>query len=164
MGTGTVAVQGVSTNIVTGTAQNSTSGTSIDFPSIPSWVRRITINFYENSTNGSSNRLVQIGTSSGITTSGYLSSGGYGGGATSSTTGFLIWIDSASYALTGQMVLTLLTNNTWISSHTGRVSNGQCAFGGGSSSSLGAALDRIRITTVNGTDVFDGGTINIMYE
>ena len=25
-------------------------------------------------------------------------------------------------------------------------------------------LDRIRITTVNGTDTFDAGTINILYE
>jgi hypothetical protein len=27
-----------------------------------------------------------------------------------------------------------------------------------------ATLDRVRITTVNGTDTFDAGTINILYE
>jgi len=32
------------------------------------------------------------------------------------------------------------------------------------SKTLSAQLDRIRITTVNGTDTFDAGSINIMYE
>jgi hypothetical protein len=32
------------------------------------------------------------------------------------------------------------------------------------SKTLSGALDRIRITTVNGTDTFDAGTINILYE
>jgi hypothetical protein len=35
-------------------------------------------------------------------------------------------------------------------------------FGGGKS--LSATLDRVRITTVNGTDTFDAGSINILYE
>ena len=30
--------------------------------------------------------------------------------------------------------------------------------------SLGGTLDRVRITTANGTDAFDAGTINILYE
>ena len=29
---------------------------------------------------------------------------------------------------------------------------------------LGATLDRVRITTTNGTDTFDAGSINILYE
>jgi hypothetical protein len=29
---------------------------------------------------------------------------------------------------------------------------------------LGGAMDRVRITSTNGTDTFDGGTVNIMYE
>jgi len=29
---------------------------------------------------------------------------------------------------------------------------------------LSATLDRIRLTTVNGTDTFDAGSVNIMYE
>jgi hypothetical protein len=160
---GTSGVLDNSGAFIAGTAVASTSGTSIDFTSIPSWVKRITISFNENSTNGSSNRLVQIGTSSGVTTSGYISSGGYGGGTTSSTAGFVVWIDVASYALSGQMVLTLLGSNLWIASHTGKVSTGQCAFGGGSVT-LGGALDRVRITNVNGTDTFDAGSINILYE
>jgi hypothetical protein len=30
--------------------------------------------------------------------------------------------------------------------------------------SLGGTLDRVRITAANGTDTFDAGTINIIYE
>jgi hypothetical protein len=148
--------------LISGTAVASTSGTSIDFTGIPSWAKRVTVMFNENSTNGSSNRLVQIGSGS-VTTTGYISSGGYGGGATSSTAGFVVWIDVASYALSGQMVFTLLASNLWVASHVGKVSTGQCAFGGGSVT-LGGALDRERITTVNGTDAFDAGSINILYE
>ena len=29
---------------------------------------------------------------------------------------------------------------------------------------LSGALDRVRVTTVNGTDTFDAGSINILYE
>jgi hypothetical protein len=36
-------------------------------------------------------------------------------------------------------------------------------FGGGGKT-LSGTLDRVRITTVNGTDTFDAGTINILYE
>jgi len=62
-GTGNVVVNGVNSSIVSGTAVASTSGTSIDFTSIPSWVKRITVMFNGVSTNGSSNLLVQLGTS-----------------------------------------------------------------------------------------------------
>jgi hypothetical protein len=159
---GVTTNNGVVLGITRGTAVASTSGTSIDFTGIPSWVKRITVMFNGVSGNASSNLLVQIGSGS-VTTTGYISSGGYGGGATSSTAGFVVWIDVASYALSGQMVFTLLASNLWVASHVGKVSTGQCAFGGGSVT-LGGALDRVRITTVNGTDAFDAGSINIMYE
>jgi hypothetical protein len=37
-------------------------------------------------------------------------------------------------------------------------------FSSSGTKSLSATLDRIRITTVNGTDTFDAGSINILYE
>ena len=39
----------------------------------------------------------------------------------------------------------------------------RCVATNGSKTTSGA-LDRVRITTVNGTDTFDAGSINIMYE
>jgi len=55
--------------IVSGTAVASTSGTSIDFTSIPSWVKRVTVMFAGVSTNGTGSYLIQIGDSGGIETS-----------------------------------------------------------------------------------------------
>jgi hypothetical protein len=51
----------------------------------------------------------------------------------------------------------------WVSSHTYRQLSTNALFGGGTVT-LGGTLDRVRITTVNGTDTFDAGTINILYE
>ncbi len=149
--------------IVQGTAVNTTSGTSIDFTGIPSWVKRITVLINGVSTNGSSIVLVQTGAGS-VTTSGYLGSGTYG--ATSNfTTGFAVGNSgSPAYARYGAMVLLNLSGNTWVASYAGGLS-GVAEFGcGGGNVTLGGTLDRVRITTVNGTDTFDAGSINILYE
>ena len=162
-GTGTVAVQGVSTNIVSGTAVASTSGTSIDFTSIPSWVKRITVMFNGVSTNGTSNFLIQLGTSSGIETSGYVGTI-QGGTSTSFSAAFIVQTNIASSdVVQGSCVISNLSANTW--TQTGLFSNA----GGGlrymaGSKTLSTTLDRIRITTANGTDTFDAGSINILYE
>jgi len=149
------------------TAQASTSGTSIDFTSIPSWAKRITVMFSGVSTSSTSNIQIQLGTSGGVVSSGYLSTsvgtGSGGTGGNSYTTGFGMRNDDASYVLSGHMVITLLGSNIWISSHTGKVSTAVVLLGGGSVT-LGGTLDRVRITTVNGTDTFDAGSINILYE
>lgn len=42
--------------------------------------------------------------------------------------------------------------------------NGGTSFFAGNSPALAGALDRVRITTVNGTDTFDAGSVNILYE
>jgi hypothetical protein len=150
--------------ITSGTAVASTSGTSIDFTSIPSWVKKITVMFSGVSTNGSSNILVQLGTSGGVIATGYTASSSSGAsavGTTSVTTGFNIRTGAASDTLYGSMVITNITSNTWVSSH----SIGSALFYvGGGSIPLGGVLDRVRITTVNGTDTFDAGSINILYE
>jgi hypothetical protein len=158
----------LSNTIITSmTAQASTSGTSIDFTGIPSWVKRVTVIFNEVSTNGTSGTLIQIGTSSGVVSSGYVSdsvgTGSGGTGGDSYTTGFGIRNDSASYVLSGHMVITLLGSNIWISSHTGKVSTAVTTFGGGSVT-LGGTLNQIRFITANNTDTFDAGSINILYE
>ena len=156
-----------SDNIVSGTAQASTSGTSIDFTGIPSWVKRITVMLNGVSTNGASVLQVQLGAGS-VTTTGYaVSSGYYGAGQTGSTatSGFVFssWSSSANL-MTGMFTFCLLGSNTWIG--TGIfVPEGQAYQSTTSGKiALSGTLDRIRITTVNGTDTFDAGTINILYE
>lgn len=158
-------IQGI---IKQGTAVASTSGTAIDFTSIPSWVKRITVMFNGVSTNGTSLVQVQIGSGS-FTTSGY--SGGYTSqGATNTVTGgnlsagFICTGGAATVIAFGQMTLFNITGNTWgATSLIGR-SEAAATLTMGGSLALSGTLDRVRITTVNGTDTFDAGSINILYE
>jgi hypothetical protein len=155
--------------IAAGTAVASTSGTSIDFTSIPSWVKRITVMFNGVSTNGTSNIQLQIGAGS-VTTSGYASScvGGSTGNSLSgatSTSGFLFVQElSAAFLNNGQAVLTLMGSNLWVMSSVSTTSTAASGVIGSGNITLGGTLDRVRITTVNGTDTFDAGSINILYE
>jgi hypothetical protein len=165
---GTTGITGAPLN--SGTAVASTSGTSIDFTDIPSWVKRITVIFSGVSVSGTSHWLVQLGDSGGIENTGYTSSAFIiattGSNGVNSTAGYVIFDDNATYAFSGKMIIDNVTSNTWVSSHTlgsGTSLTGLSGFGGGSKT-LSATLDRIRITTVNGTDTFDAGTINIIYE
>ncbi len=165
-GTGNVVVAGINSAIVSGTSQASTSGTSIDFTGIPSWVKRITVMFNGVSTNGTSNYLVQIGDGS-VNTTGYSSVGtgmdGTGVSITAYTTGFGVRSTVATYVISGQIVLTLVTSNTWVASGVLSTSL-PLTFTTSGTKALSSTLDRVRITTVNGTDTFDAGSINILYE
>lgn len=154
--------------LVHATAVASTSGTSIDFTGIPSWVKRVTVMFAGVSTTGTSNTMLQLGTSGGITASGYLGASGFsstGSGGTSFTTGFGLGT-STSAATTFHAVMTVanVTGNTWVASVAGGYSNASASLQGGGSVTLSGTLDRVRLTTVAGTDTFDAGTVNIMWE
>jgi len=151
------------------TAQNSTSGTSIDFTGIPTGVKRVTVMFNGVSTNGTSVYQVQIGSGS-VTTTGYKSVASYISASSplaNSYSSGLAFVNSvaAIYNYSGTLTLTLINSNTW--SYTSMVSIdalNAIFMSSGVSPSLGGILDRIRITTVNGTDTFDAGSINILYE
>lgn len=166
-GTGTTVVNGVNGSIVSGTAVASTSGTSIDFTSIPSWAKRVTVIFANVSTNSTSNLICRIGNGS-IVSSGYASGAarlGSSGAVSTSTAGYLLTADNgASLSYQGQIVISNISGNSWVaSSILVRSDDGFTNIGSGSLT-LGGVLDRVRITTVNGTDAFDAGTINILYE
>ena len=154
--------------INTATAQNSTSGTSIDFTGIPSGVKRITVMFSGVSTNGAADPLVQIGSGS-FTTSGYSSVASYVATPTATSTatatnGFNIRDSNSSGTRNGTMVITNVSGNIWVSSHVlCDLPNGTSNMGAGGVT-LSGTLDRVRITTANGTDTFDAGSINILYE
>jgi hypothetical protein len=154
-----------------GTPQASTSGVSIDFTSVPSWVRRITICFVGVSVSGTSNPVIQIGDSGGVEATGYLGSSAGGGngvspGVVSYTTGYGINSADAAAVLHGAIVLTLVnsTTNTWTAHGTLGSSNTAGFFTVAGSKSLSATLDRVRITTVGGVNTFDAGSINIQYD
>jgi len=161
------AATGTLSPLVSATAVTA-SGTSIDFTSIPSWVKRITVMFQGVSTNGSSNWLIQIGAGS-VTTTGYT---GYsvntsasalgGGGITTSIAS--VRGAGATDVCSGLITISTLGNNIWAAHGmvgSNANNNGYMTAGG---ITLGGTLDRVRITTANGTDTFDAGSINIMYE
>ncbi len=148
-----------------GTAVATTSGTSHDFTGIPSWVKRITVIFNGVSTNGSTNLLIQVGAGS-FVTSGYVSTASINSTNVTATAGFLATASIINTnVLSGSVVLAHIGSNTWVisasfGSSVGtvgvQVSTGVLAVGG--------TLDRLRLTTVSGSEVFDAGSINILYE
>ncbi len=154
---------------VLGTEAASTSGTTVDFTGIPSWATKIIIQFVGVSTNGSSSLLIQIGHSGGIENSGYLGSSvqadAGGNSAANATAGFGIVQSNAASVQHGSVMLTLedSTQFTWVASGVLGRSDAAIVTLVAGSKSLSAALDRVRVTTSNGTDAFDAGAINILY-
>jgi hypothetical protein len=160
---------GVSGTLVQGTAVASTSGTSIDFTGIPSWVKRITVMFQGVSTSGTSDWLIQLGDSGGIENTGYLGTGASiqaGTGETLYTAGIGIRSGSAATVANGAVNIfqIISSSNTWVAQGVIGQSNSARMLLIGSGKSLSDTLTQVRITTVNGTDTFDAGTINIQYE
>jgi hypothetical protein len=124
------------------------------------------------SISGTSNYLLQIGSGSVLTTGYDSAASSFNDQNVGSTIGFILTAGNLVVAstLSGVVVLAGInpSTNTWVSS--GNVSNtanppanGASHLSGGNRA-LSGALDRVRITTVNGTDTFDAGSVNIMYE
>jgi hypothetical protein len=164
--TGAVMSSMASSVITSGTAQASTSGTSIDFTSIPSWVKRITVMLSAVSTSGTSNLLIQLGYQSPVTSTGYVSRATSVGAQVSSTAGFIITqsISAASDTIIGNIFICTLGSNVWVSGGNINDVGQNAVIMSAGNVTLSGTLDRVRVTTVNGTDTFDAGTINILYE
>ena len=154
--------------ITQGTAIATTSGTSHDFTGIPSWVKKITVMFSGVSTNGTALPLLQIGDSGGIETTSYISTATLlttsSNSSSSQTTGFFLAnLGNAANTINGAITLNNLDGNIWTASGALTTAVGSASLVNGAKT-LSGALDRIRLTTVGGTDTFDAGTINILYE
>jgi hypothetical protein len=161
------AIDGTPTGVgvlTSGTSVASTSGTSIDFTSIPSWVKRITVILAGVSTSGTSVMQIQLGDSGGIENTGY-SGGARGFGQTASSSGAVLSFDNAASIIWGGAItINFLTGTTW--AFSGNIYGNSDGYNGSMActKTLSATLDRVRITTVNGTDTFDAGSINILFE
>ena len=161
-------VPGTGSQLVSGTLVNTTSGTSINFTGIPSWVKRITVMFSGVSTNGSSQVQIQLGSGSPQTTGyrGSVDTSASTVGAATVTTGLALERTGgagAANSRNGTATFVLLGSNIWsgvaqIGYEANQLSQSACAV------TLSGTLDRVRITTVNGTDTFDAGSINILFE
>ena len=165
-GAGTYTISPASTGTVSGTI----TIVGAEFRNIPSGVERITVMFNGFSTSGTSNIIVQLG-------AGSIEATSYSGSATSTSgtaatsssllnsTGFLLAFDTSNTVVrSGIMTIVLLASNTWVSATTiARTDAAGSSYGAGSKT-LSGTLDRVRVTTVNGTDTFDAGSINILFE
>ena len=162
--TGTGAIYN---SIQSGTVVASTSGTSIDFTSIPNWIKRITIQLRGVSLSGTSSILFQLGNTT-FVTSGYIATSiaqntSSGAAGLSSTSGIPLYVTLASNTVSGLIRFETLGSNSWVAEGNFKMSTSELTTCAGDVS-LSSSLDRVRITTVNGTDTFDAGSINIMYE
>jgi hypothetical protein len=149
------------------TAQATTSGPNIEFTGIPSWAKRITFMFRNMSTTGSSRKQIQLGTATGYVTTGYSGSITETGGSVVSrvfSTGLGFEQAAAADSYQGIATFVNLSGNVWVGTLTSGLSNVGSTNHAATSIELPAQLDRIRLTTVNGTDTFDAGLANIMYE
>jgi hypothetical protein len=151
--------------ITQGTAVASTSGTSIDFTGIPAWVKRLTVMFAGVSTSGTSNIQIQLGDSGGIENTGYVSTASVNGTTlATSTAGFITsGTTAAATTVNGWYAICLIGSNIWTGGGSLARADGNMNNAGGAKT-LSDTLTQIRITTVNGTDTFDAGTVNIIYE
>lgn len=152
-----------------GTMQTWSSGASQDYTGIPATAKQITVSYSGISTTGSSIIIVQIGDSGGVETTGYNGTTTNGATRTNWTNGIYLEVNagSAAYSRRGSIILTLMDASTNLWSVSGGTSldmsgSGSCVVAG--DKALTATLDRVRITTVGGSDTGDGGSWNIAYQ
>jgi hypothetical protein len=164
----TTNVNGANPNRIVQMSGQTATGTSVDFTGIPNWVKRITVGYYNITTNNSSSFIMlQLGTSgTGVTTSGYTSQAATntGGGVVSNGLNLASQSGSTSYTLTGQAVLTQL-GNFWIYSSVTNFTNVTSTgwIASGNAPVLSGSLDRVRFTTSTGASLTNG-TVQVLYE
>jgi hypothetical protein len=164
-------VGGIRGTLILDTVRSAT-GTSIDFTDIPSWVKRITVMMNGTSLDATTPFLIRLGTSSGVVSSGYTSYWGYAYGPSTATaantTGFGIHLGASSEIIWVNVMITNVTENTWLCSYGGALVTAPGGTGvqitGGGNVTLSGTLDRVRVTSVSGTASYDAGSVNIMYE
>ena len=158
-------------SITLATAQTA-SGTAVDFTGIPSWAKRITVMFNGVSTSGTSIPEIRLGVSGTPEITGYSAAVGViltANNTTrlnSSTSGFLLsYSNGSTDSYSGSIVFTILNSSTnnWTCAGSLFDPLGLLTTTSGAKS-LSGTLNMIRITTQNGTDTFDAGTINISFE
>lgn len=154
-----------SSGITLGTSVASTSGTAIDFTGIPSTAKRIMVLLNGVSLNATAELTVQLGTSGGIQATGYGGAIGSRGSEGYFTTAFIIsFSNTAAILFTSVVDIEHMGSNVWVERSVGSGGNGLGPSQGTGNVSLSGVLDRVRITSVGGTAVFDAGSVNIQWE
>ncbi len=146
------------------TAQASTSGSSVSFTSIPTTVKRITVNLVGVSTNGTGSLRIRLGDSGGFEATTYVSSVSIDSAKLGATDAFYITVsNAATNVYSGSITLVRLSaaTNTWIQTGIIGADVLETVHSSAGYKTLSANLDRLQVFTA---DTFDAGTINITYE
>jgi len=161
------------TGLLKGGTTVTLSGTAVDFTGIPSTAKRVVVVLDGISITGTATTInLQLGKAAGMETTGYqsscgIASSGSAGGATSTIGMQIAWAAGATVTHWGRAVLEKAGVNRWVCSAHGGLDNGggiNYSFSGGGGKTLANTLDRLRITTSNGTDTFDAGTATVYWE
>ncbi len=156
------------------TAKATTSGGAQTYTGLAAGANRITVIFDSVSLSGTDDILIQLGISSGIVNSGYVSKASdtvaeSTSHKVTSTSGFITYSGNAGAGnkVSGRMTLLRVTGNVWVSDHvlhgTAEDVNSSGVLIGAGRKSLSAELTQVRVTRT-GSNTFDNGQINIFVE
>ena len=151
--------------------EKTATGNIVEFTGIPSDAQEITLMFkgvsgYWDTSFGQTNDFkVQLGTSSGYITSGYVSNAENTQGTDniSYTDGFAIFVHVPSAALHGSMIINKASSNSYTEIGEFRRSNSGGSHARGSLSSVSGTIDRLRVRITNAKS-FDAGTMSVSYK
>ncbi len=147
---GTAWTSSAPTSVLTsGTAQATTSGSSVDF-SIPSWVKRITISL--NGVSHSGVCGIRLGDAGGVETTGYASY--------TATNYFLLGVTSTS----GAVVLTKENGNTWCASGSILATDSESAQYLQAVAGYKTLSDTLTTVRIMANGIFSAGEVNVLYE
>ena len=167
---GIQGIQGPQPAITGRTPVTLSTQTSVLFSGLSTILRRVTVLFDQVSTSTGDDILIQIGGSGGLESSNYNSISTTlqaSPVSTTSSSGFQIYINNSSDSISGELTLYCLnkTNDTWTAAGNFLDSTANITqIISGRKILVAGPLERVNITTVNGTSTFDVGTINLLVE
>lgn len=152
------------------TAPNATGQTTVEFKSLPSWLKKITVQI-SNLRCGTSTTPIYIHLGTGATPT--WTTSGYTGVATSIlnppapitfTNGFGIANNPATTGtFNGAYTITNITGTSWVMSGSSARGDTPVLYASAGQVDIGAALTAVRVY-LDGTQTFQSGTVNILYE
>lgn len=148
-----------------GTALTPVSGTSSEFTSLPSGIDTIEIALHLISTTGTSGLRLEVGHGAGTwQVTQYVSGASNDTSQVNDTTAFaIVQATAATNTASGVLTLSRVSGNIWALSGNIYTATGSALYFCAGSVIMDGELDAVRLTTVGGTDTFDGGSWNIKY-
>jgi hypothetical protein len=145
------------------TAVNTTVTGAVDFVGIPSWVKKITFSLAGVNSSDTGAFMLQLGSGS-IQTSGYSGGMWYSTGGAANSAGAQLAGRSAGEIQNGNVTLVHLGGNVWEFNGCGYTTGPGLPWVMGGRVTLSGVLDRLRFTNSNSSNLFNAGTVNILYE